>query len=313
MKQTYAYLNLPMATSEDSSHGINSTTPAPVIQGGGEMADRIRTLDWANTPLGPIEKWPLPLITTLNLILNSKSPLFLFWSRELYCFYNDAFRPSLGYDGKHPTLLGKPAVEFWPEAWPIIKPLTDQVLTTGESTWRQNEPVKIYRNARMENTFWTFAYSPIMDEQGKPQGVFVNCTETTHQFISQQDLIEREERLFFAIEAAQLGTWDYVPATNKFSGNDRLKEWFGLNREDEILLDYAVASIKDSDRERVIKAIQTALQFSSGGLYDIEYAIINPKTGVERRVRAVGKAWFNADKIAYRFNGTLQDITSLRK
>lgn len=289
-----------------------STMARIQLSGNSEMAERIRSNDWSNTPLGPIDQWPQTLLSTLNLILNSKSPLFIFWTTELYCFYNDAFRPSLGYDGKHPALLGKPAAEFLPEAWHIIKPLTDKVFK-GESTWRQNEPVKMYRNARLESTYWTFAYSPIMDDQGKPQGVFVNCTETTHQFISHRDLIEREERLFFAVEAAQLGTWDYIPATNTFSGNDRLKDWFGLRREDEILLDHAIASIKDSDRDRVLKAIETALKIESGGLYDITYTIINPNTQVERVVRAVGKAWFDENNVARLFNGILQDITTLKK
>lgn len=281
------------------------------LTGGGEIGDRIRSIDWSITPLGPIDNWPHELLSTLNLILNSKSPLFIFWTQELYCFYNDAFRPSLGNEGKHPSFLGKPAKKFWPEAWHIIKPLTDKVFK-GESTWRQNEPIKLYRNARMENTYWTFAYSPIMDERGTVQGVFANFSETTHQFISQRELIEREQRLFFAIEAAQLGTWDYIPSTNIFSGNDRLKEWFGLNKEDEILLDYAIASIAEADRERVVNAIQTALEFSSGGMYDIVYTIVNPKTGIERKVRAMGKAWFDENKVARLFNGILQDITSLR-
>ena len=65
----------------------------------------------------------------------------------------------------------------------------------------------------------------------------------------------------------------------------------------------------ERDIERVATAIQRAMDFSSGGLYDIEYTIIHPVTRQERIVRAKGKAWFNEDKLAYRFNGTLEDIT----
>ena len=52
-----------------------------------------------------------------------------------------------------------------------------------------------------------------------------------------------------------------------------------------------------------------ALEYESGGFYDIEYSIINPITKQERTVRVKGKAWFGEDKKAYRFNGTVQDIT----
>jgi hypothetical protein len=54
------------------------------------------------------------------------------------------------------------------------------------------------------------------------------------------------------------------------------------------------------------------LQYESGGYYDIKYTIPD-KIGQERIVHAKGRAWFNADKVAYRFNGTLQDITIQEK
>ncbi|MEZ4903795.1 MAG: hypothetical protein R2822_19580 [Spirosomataceae bacterium] len=102
--------------------------------GGGEMGELIRTNDWSKTPLGGPEHWPQSLTTTLSIMLNSKFPKFLFWGKDLICFYNDAYRPSLGNDGKHPSILGMKAEEAWPEIWPIIKPLIDQVLTSGEAT-----------------------------------------------------------------------------------------------------------------------------------------------------------------------------------
>jgi hypothetical protein len=68
-----------------------------------EMGNLIRAKDWSKTPVGPIDSWPQSLRTTLSIILNSKFPMFLWWGPELICFYNDAYRPSLGNNGKHPT------------------------------------------------------------------------------------------------------------------------------------------------------------------------------------------------------------------
>jgi hypothetical protein len=55
--------------------------------------------------------------------------------------------------------------------------------------------------------------------------------------------------------------------------------------------------------------MEHALQYSSGGHYDIDYTIAHPATKKEMIVHAKGKAWFNDQRIAYRFNGTLEDIT----
>ncbi|GAB3326119.1 hypothetical protein GCM10027299_25120 [Larkinella ripae] len=281
----------------------------PFLAGGGEMGELIRSVDWSRNPLGPIENWPQSLRTTVSIILHSKFPMFLFWGPELICFYNDAYRPSLGAEGKHPVALGQRGAEVWPEIWPTIKPWIDQVMRGGEATWNEDLLLPIYRNGRVEDGYWTFSYSPVHDESGEVGGVFVTCTETTEKTLNLRTLGESKDQLQFAIEAAELGAWDLNPATNRFTGNDRLKAWFGLKPEEEIDLGLAIATMAEKDRERVSAAIQTALQFGSGGNYNIDYTIVNRQSGQERQVRAKGKAFFDESGIAYRFNGILRDIT----
>ncbi|MCE6991954.1 ATP-binding protein [Dyadobacter sp. CY323] len=291
-----------------SSKYINPAL-AKLTAGGGEMGEIIRSYNWATSPIGPVDSWPQSLKTSLSIILHSKFPMFLFWGKRLICFYNDAYRPSLGNDGKHPSALGMPGEEVWPEIWPDIKPMIDQVLSGGEATWSEDQLLPIYRNGQMEDVYWTFSYSPVIDETGKACAVFVTCSETTAKVQTLEALSESKDLFEFAIEATELGVWDFNPQTNKFTGNERLKEWFGLPPSSEIDLSDAIAVMAERDQERVQKAIQDSLVYGSSGRYDIEYSIINPLTGVERVVRAKGKAWFGPDETAYRFNGTLQDVT----
>ncbi len=283
------------------------------LSGGGEMGHLTRSLDWSQTALGTPDTWSPSLQITLGIILNSRFPMFLFWGESLLCFYNDAYRPSLGNEGKHPYALGKPAVDIWPEIWDVIKPLLDQVLSGGESTWSEDRLVPFYRDGKIDDIYWTFSYSPVIDETGKRVGVLTTCMETTQKVVNLKQLSEHKDRLHFAIEAAELGTWDMNPFTNQFTGNDRLKDWFGLPPEAEIDLPLALDVIADKDRQRVTDTIRQALLHESGGKYDSDYTIIHPETGQERRVRAKGKAQFNEDNIACQFNGTLQDITQQKK
>lgn len=148
---------------------------------GGEMGALTRAKDWSKTLVGPVDLWPQSLRTTLALLLNSKFPMFLFWGPELICFYNDAYRPSLGDNGKHPFILGKKGIDAWPETWDFIKPLIDQVLLEGEATWHEDQLLPICRNGKMEDVYWTFSYSPVNNESGKPAGVLVICNETTEK------------------------------------------------------------------------------------------------------------------------------------
>ncbi|MBC7450294.1 MAG: hypothetical protein H7259_02270 [Cytophagales bacterium] len=125
--------------------------PYGMITGNNEMAQRTRDFNWSETQVGSPEQWPESLRTIINILLNSKFPMFLWWGEDLIQFYNDAYRPSLGNNGKHPAALGQKGEDCWPEIWPVIKPLIDQVLAGGEATWSEDQLIPIYRNGKLED------------------------------------------------------------------------------------------------------------------------------------------------------------------
>jgi PAS domain S-box-containing protein len=279
------------------------------LSGGGEMGDLIRQKDWSENPVGNPENWSQSLRTTLSIILNSKFPMFLFWGPELICFYNDAYRPSLGNDGKHPDILGERAEDCWKETWNYIKPLIDGILAGGEANWSEDQLLPIYRNGRMEDVYWTFSYSPVNDESGKPGGVFVTCFESTKQVIAINNLEESQNKLQFAVSAAELGTWDLNPKTNTFIYNQQLRYWFGLDPENEIYASNAINAIVEKDRQKTIDAMAAAMAPGSDGNYEIQHAVVSKFDGKERIILAKGKAFFDENGEAWRFSGTGQDIT----
>jgi len=164
------------------------------IFGSGEMADRTRELDWGGTPVGPVDEWPDSLLTTVNTLLGSRHPMFLWWGDELVQFYNDAYRPSIGGD-KHPAALGQCGRECWPEIWPIIGPQIEAVMTRGEPSWHENQLVPIYRNGKLEDVYWTYGYSPVRGSNGEICGTLVVCTETTDAVLARLQLHQERERL----------------------------------------------------------------------------------------------------------------------
>ena len=173
---------------------LMSTNNHDFLAKGGEMGALTRAKDWSKSSIGPVESWPQSLRTTLGILLNSKFPMFLFWGPDHICFYNDAYRPSLGNDGKHPAILGQKGAEYWPEIWDFIKPLIDQVLTEGEATWHEDQLLPIYRNGKIEDVYWTFSYSPVNDDEGKINGVLVICDETTSKVNIRKKLENSNER-----------------------------------------------------------------------------------------------------------------------
>jgi len=163
------------------------TAASARIIGTGEMAELTRAFDWAATPVGPVEKWSDTLVTTVNLLLASRHPMFLWWGPDLIQFYNDGYRPSIRAD-KHPSALGQRGVDCWPEIWPIIGPQIEAVMHQGQSSWNNNQLVPINRNGKPEEVFWTYGYSPVRDKDGSVQGTLVVCSETTEQVLSERRL-----------------------------------------------------------------------------------------------------------------------------
>ncbi|MEI9956164.1 MAG: PAS domain-containing protein [Ferruginibacter sp.] len=95
-------------------------------------------------------------------------------------------------------------------------PLIQQVLDDGEATWSEDQLIPIFRNGKIEDVYWTFSYSPVNDESGKVAGVLVTCSETTEKIITLNNLQESKDQLHFAIDATELGTFDYNPISNTF-------------------------------------------------------------------------------------------------
>ncbi len=183
----------------------SANTKEQFLLGGGEMGLLTREKDWSKTSLGTPDTWPQSLRTTLSILLSSRFPMFLWWGPELIQFYNDAYRPSLGSNGKHPHALGQRGEECWPEIWPIIKPLIDQVLSRGEATWAEDQLIPIYRNGKLEDVYWTFSYSPVKDESGKVNGVLVVCTETTKQIMTTKRLEVIDKKFRNTVKQAPIG------------------------------------------------------------------------------------------------------------
>ena len=154
------------------------------LKGGAAMADRIRSHDWAATPLGPIEQWPDVLKTTVALCLGSHFPQAVIWGRELITLHNEAFQVILG--GK-PSALGRPFSEVWKEVWSEIRPIAEKALA-GEATFIEDFPLIIERGGSPEQAFFTFCYSPIRDQAGKVVGILDTVTETTATVIANKRL-----------------------------------------------------------------------------------------------------------------------------
>ncbi len=153
--------------------------------GDGEMVRRMRDYPWAGSALGDPRDWPSSLRTACRICLTSRFPMIVWWGPELRFVYNDAYMPLLG--DKHPA-LGLPGRQVWSEIWDTIGPMLQSVMSTGRATWSEDLLLPMRRHAYWEETYWTYSYSPLHDEDGTVRGVFTAVTESTEQVVGRRRL-----------------------------------------------------------------------------------------------------------------------------
>lgn len=158
---------------------LSRTTP-DFLAGGGEMGAAMRAFNWAATSLGPPESWPRTLRTCLRILLASRQPMWVWWGPKLINFYNDAYLPIIG--GKHPAALGQPAQEVWSEIWDQIK---DRIhaAQAGEASYSEAEMLVMQRHGYPEETYYTFSFSPVPEEDGSIGGLVCANTDDTDRVI----------------------------------------------------------------------------------------------------------------------------------
>jgi hypothetical protein len=171
--------------------------------GDGEMGAAMAAVDWASTPLGPVEQWPQSLRTAVNLCLSSRAPMMIVWGGQHVQLYNDALAPLMG--PKHPDALGRPYAESFPEIWDeVMAPLLAGVYERGEATYVEDQPIFFHRRLPNEEMFWTFSWSPVRDERGEITGALHPAVETTGRVLAERRLQLLRDLAASAGQAASL-------------------------------------------------------------------------------------------------------------
>ncbi|OWQ45416.1 hypothetical protein CDL60_19355 [Roseateles noduli] len=172
----------------------DATLPAPsaaprlrhFLDGGGEVGERLRALDWAATPMGPPDGWPASLKTVIRMMLDSRYAMWLAWGPEMTFFCNDAYLPTLGL--KREWALGARSERVWAEVWDAAYSRIRHVQTTGEATWDEGLLLFLERSGFSEETFHTFSYSPVYDDTLRVDGMLCVVTEVTDRVIGERRL-----------------------------------------------------------------------------------------------------------------------------
>ena len=198
---------------------------APSLYADSEMAGRIRTFDWAETPLGPVESWPPELGTAVDVMLGAGEAISIYWGPTHVLLYNDAWRAFI--EGRHPAALGQPARAIFPEIWDTIGPRFAYVLDGNGAAFEREQRLPLKRDGELEITWFDYSFNPIPTTDGTVGGIFNIGTEVTERVEAEEALRESEAFHRLAAEAGNMGTWSVDLETGDAVLSSRMAELMG--------------------------------------------------------------------------------------
>ena len=127
---------------------------------------------------------------------------------------------------------------------------------------------------------------------------------------AEQDLYASKARLQLALDAAQLGRWEYDPVRRALSFDTRAQEICDFD-ENEVAIEEFLKRVHPDDAERFSVVREAALDPTDAKPYANEYRL-RRRNGEVRWVESRGRAYFEGAGRSRRllsFVGTVQDIT----
>ena len=118
-------------------------------------------------------------------MLASRQPMWVWWGPELINFYNDAYRFVLQRQAsRRPGPAGAPGVG---RNLAQIQGRIDAAMA-GEASYSEAELLIMHRSGYPEETYYTFSFSPVPEEDGAIGGIVCANTDDTDRVIGARRL-----------------------------------------------------------------------------------------------------------------------------
>ncbi|KAF2663979.1 hypothetical protein BT63DRAFT_444408 [Microthyrium microscopicum] len=150
-----------------------------------------RNVDWANSPLGPMEEWPAQLRQMVLLIMADPLPAVVYWGDETTIVYNEAYVPLIGQ--KHPDLQGQDPKIGFAEVWDTFAKIIRDGQETGLTHVGDRQMLLFHRFGFLEETYYTWKFVPMIGNEGYVVASYATVVEVSKEMIGNRRLASLHE------------------------------------------------------------------------------------------------------------------------
>ena len=208
------------------------------------------------------------------------------------------------------TLIGKPFREALPElAGQGFYELVDKVYASGESIVSREMPITLDRGSgNMVDGYFNFIYQPLFSKAKNVDGILIFGYEITEMIEARNKVEDAEQRSRLAIEAANIGTFNWDMENGIFLSSPRLIEIFGFKKDEHVTHTELISRFHPEDKLIRDRAVAEA---ATKGSLAYEARVIRDDGSI-RWVSVYGKIIHSGTKELSRMYGTALDITEQR-
>ncbi|WP_286857650.1 MULTISPECIES: ATP-binding protein [Sphingobacterium] len=122
-------------------------------------------------------------------------------------------------------------------------------------------------------------------------------------------IIESEEHYHFALQSAEMGTWNLNCKSYVVHWDERTRELFGFVHGETAPYTEVLRYIHPDDRTKIDQEVKKSLIDQNKGVYDVQFRAIGAKDQKLRWLHCKGKMYFDSNQQPEWFAGTTLDIT----
>ncbi|HKQ99547.1 MAG TPA: PAS domain S-box protein, partial [Pyrinomonadaceae bacterium] len=197
----------------------------------------------------------------------------------------------------------------------LVPPDRPEEIPTILGKLRRNERVEQLETSRVSKDGRlldvSLSISPMKSSDGTVIGAATIARDITERKRVQQALLESEERLMEALEAARMGTWEWNIRTGKLNWSETLPLLHGLEPGETIgTFEEFSRLVHPEDREPLQQAITRAIE--QGTDYNLEFRVVWPDGSVHW-IEGKGRAFHDETGKPVRMTGLGLDITDRKR
>lgn len=274
--------------------------PVPIFDKSGKLKGAINMLlDITDRKIAEKDRAHLAAI-----VHSSSDPIISRNLNGIITSWNEAAERIFGYT--EDEMIGQPLTRLIPDDRKNEETLILDRLKQGERV-EHFETKRITKDRQLLDISLTI--SPVKDAEGKVIGASKIARDISSQKHAEQLILESEERLRMAVQSTHLGTWEYFPLRGILSWSEECRKIYEAPADLEVTYDFFTQHIHPEDAAFAQGEISKAMSPGGSGHYDIQYRILRYSDKQPRWIRAQGKVYFNPNREAERFIGTVLDIT----